>query len=176
VYFVINVTSSGFNPPDNVRTTALVNALAEILWQAGGSKSAKLVLYVIERVYLILLFLTILFSYRNPANPKRFKPYKLADWTAASFSTATELQQAIRANISSFTGFYYYFKNLVTEYLLFKSERSGSGVLLFVYSAILSRGISNVRSDMDVSDTPLLAPHVFFFFFFFFFLENLNFI
>eukprot|EP00026_Physarum_polycephalum_P001015 Phypoly_transcript_01016.p1 GENE.Phypoly_transcript_01016~~Phypoly_transcript_01016.p1 ORF type:complete len:561 (-),score=69.04 Phypoly_transcript_01016:94-1776(-) len=111
----------GFNPPDNVRTTALVNALSEILWQAGGHKSAKLVL--------------------NPSNPKRFRPYKLVDWTIASFSTATELQQAIRTNLISFT------------------ERSGCGVLLFVYSAILSRGAANVRADMDVSDTPLLAPH-----------------
>ena len=183
-YFLFNYYNSGFNPPDNVRTTALINALAEILWQAGGSKCAKLVLYVARReffniiiliVYLSFIFiiscLFIVISFRNPANPKRFKAYKLVDWTAASFSTATELQQAIRTNISSFTGlisfFFSFFLFFLISFFFADSvsnlERSGCGVLLFVYSAILTRGISNVRSDMDVSDTPLLAPHVSFF-------------
>lgn len=111
----------GFNPSENVRTTALVHALSEILWQVGGSKSVKLVL---------------------PATvPKRFKPYKLADWTVLVLNSVTDLQNAIRANLGAFT------------------ERNGCGVLLFMYSAILTRGIENVRSDMDVPETALLAPH-----------------
>jgi len=111
----------GFNPSENVRTTALVHALSEILWQVGGSKSVKLVL--------------------PPTVPKRFKPYKLADWTVAVFNSVADLQAAIRANLSAF------------------AERNGCGVLLLVYSAILTRGVANVRSDMDVPDTALLAPH-----------------
>lgn len=111
----------GFNPTENVRTTALVHALSEILWQAGGSKAVKLVL---------------------PATvPKRFKPYKLADWNVLVFNSVTDLQNTIRANLGAFT------------------ERNGCGVLLFMYSAILTRGIDNVRSDMDVPETALLAPH-----------------
>lgn len=111
----------GFNPPDAVRNTALINSLSEILWQTGGSKSVKLVL--------------------NPAMPKRYKQYKLADWTVVTLTSVNDLQHALRTNIASFT------------------ERSGCGVLLLVYSVILTRGVSNVRSDMDVSDSTLLAPH-----------------
>lgn len=111
----------GFNPSENVRTTALVHALSEILWQVGGSKAVKLVL---------------------PGTvPKRFKPYKLADWNVSVFNSVADLQGAIRANLGAFT------------------ERNGCGVLLFMYSAILTRGIENVRSDMDVPEAALLAPH-----------------
>jgi hypothetical protein len=35
---------SGFNPSDHVRNSSLLQALCEILWQAGGSKSVKVVL------------------------------------------------------------------------------------------------------------------------------------
>jgi hypothetical protein len=49
--------NSGFNPTDHVRNSALVNALCEILWQAGGSKSAKVVMYVPRTFggYLVML-------------------------------------------------------------------------------------------------------------------------
>ena len=62
-YFLFNYYDSGFNPPDNVRTTALINALAEILWQAGGSKCAKLVLYVARREFFNIIILIVCLSF-----------------------------------------------------------------------------------------------------------------
>lgn len=39
------------------------------------------------------------------------------------------------------------------------TEREGTGVISLVYSAILSRGISQVQTDMDSPKNTLLAPH-----------------
>jgi len=57
------------------------------------------------------------------------------------FNNVEDIQRTLRANLSTFM------------------ERNGCGVLLLVYSAILTRGVENVRADMDAPDTALLAPH-----------------
>ncbi len=90
--------------------------------------------------------------------PTKFKAYKLADWNVTSFDNATELQNAIRNNLSAFNGILLSF--FPNNFLLSILERNGCGVLLLLYSAILTRGISSIRSDMDSTETSLLAPHV----------------
>lgn len=112
---------SGFNPSNHVRTTALVNALCEILWQAGGSKIAKVVL--------------------PPTLSQKFKAYKLADFIVHSFHNFDSLKQFIIQNQAIFV------------------EREGPGVIAFVYSAILTRGVMQVHTDMDAPTNTLLGPH-----------------
>jgi len=49
--------------------------------------------------------------------------------------------------------------NLVMMYLSLFTHSTGQGVILLVYSVILTRGISNVRSDMDLESNTLLNEH-----------------
>lgn len=45
---------------------------------------------------------------------------------------------------------------LVKMYLNLFSQADGQGVILLVYSVVLTRGIANVRADMDLADSTLL--------------------
>jgi len=74
---------TGFNPTDHVRNTALINSLCEILWQAGASKSAKVVI--------------------PPSISKKFKAYKLAEFLVHSFNNFEDLKQFITQNQAVFT-------------------------------------------------------------------------
>jgi len=42
---------------------------------------------------------------------------------------------------------------------IFTKGVGGSGVVLLVYSVILTRGISNIESDKDMTDTTLINEH-----------------
>jgi len=104
-----------------VRNNALVNALCEILWQAGSSKTAKVVL--------------------PPTLSKKFEAYKLADFKVHSFCMFDSLKQFVTQNQDIFT------------------EREGPGVIAFVYSVLLTRGIADVHADMDAPTNTILGPH-----------------
>eukprot|EP00741_Cyanophora_paradoxa_P000404 tig00000404_g395.t1 len=106
-------------PTATERERALVEALAEILWQAGDRRRARFALYGGEAGGRI-----------------RDDRFSVVDVSGVD---------ALRALLASRLGQIQY--------------RSGCGVVMVLYSAILTRGVANIRKDMDMSDATLIGSH-----------------
>eukprot|EP00727_Mastigamoeba_balamuthi_P007642 m51a1_g3499 hypothetical protein (590) ;mRNA; r:830277-832446 len=78
----------------------------------------------------------------SPTTPQAYEVYRLTDWTVYEFRSYDATLTFIGDHLHCF------------------SEKGGNGVILFLYSAILSRGIEEVRKDMDFPEaTTLQASH-----------------
>lgn len=49
--------------------------------------------------------------------------------------------------------------NLIKMYLNLFTQSDGQGIILLVYSVILTRGIDKIKSDMDLEGSTLLNEH-----------------
>lgn len=67
--------------------------------------------------------------------PKRYKAYKLADWTVVTLTTVNELQHALRTNIASFTGLI--FHNNRSQFIKLFLLQRGQDVEFYYFCTVL---------------------------------------
>lgn len=121
-------------PTAQQRQAALVSALTEILWRIGEPRKECVVLTP------------------SPDHPRdRFSPTLLF---VNRFSSAQALEEFLWNHLeqviaSALPG---------ADFIQFLVE-NGFGVLMFLYSAILTRGIQTIRSDMDDANGKLIGMH-----------------
>jgi hypothetical protein len=49
--------------------------------------------------------------------------------------------------------------DIVKDNINYFASADGHGVILLVYSVILTKGLDNIKSDMDIQDNALLTEH-----------------
>ncbi|KAJ3233979.1 hypothetical protein HDU81_001804 [Chytriomyces hyalinus] len=116
---------------------ALVDAIAEILWQAGGTRHRKAVVAI--------------YNPNLRANPggnlqrEKYTPDGITEnMELFEFFGTTELKRFLTANLSTFT----------------VNDPNKHGLIQLLYSAILSRGADTVREeDFDELDCSMIGRH-----------------
>ncbi|KAJ3254612.1 hypothetical protein HDU77_003992 [Chytriomyces hyalinus] len=116
---------------------ALVEAIAEILWQAGGTRHRKAVVAI--------------YNPNLRANPggnlqrEKYTPDGITEnMELFEFFGTTELKSFLTANLSTFT----------------VNDPNRHGLIQLLYSAILSRGADTVREeDFDELDSSMIGRH-----------------
>ncbi|XP_048590318.1 probable ubiquitin carboxyl-terminal hydrolase MINDY-4 [Nematostella vectensis] len=116
-------------PSSRERSRALASAITEILWQAGDSKTATVAL-------------PTGMANSNFIGAGRYKPDQLTEnLVLRSFKSSESLHSFVTQQISQFEG------------------DGRSGCILLLYSAILTRTIKKVISDMDEPTNRLMGAH-----------------
>ncbi|XP_065840318.1 probable ubiquitin carboxyl-terminal hydrolase MINDY-4 isoform X2 [Oscarella lobularis] len=113
------------------RRRALLDAMADILWQCGGGQRACLarVSSSEQRSFV-------------GSVPGRYKSDRLTERLTLMYAdTKADVATLLKNNISQF------------------ENSSGNGAILFLYCVILSRGLENVMLDMDDSKGRLMGMH-----------------
>ncbi|EFJ11004.1 hypothetical protein SELMODRAFT_271951 [Selaginella moellendorffii] len=117
---------------DSERTSALIQAMAETLWRAGGNQRAVLAVMDI---------------------PDASEEEQDRVLESVALDSATGLREAVRiCTVLSLSTLYQQIQERIAGF------RSRMGALLFLFSALLSRGLDAVQSDRDDPVQPLVTP------------------
>lgn len=127
---------------DTQRTRALVQAMGETLWRAGGKRKAVLAVLDIPEIY------------DEHGNSEQEHDEAIAKaLEGINLDSGKELHRVIRVStVSSLSALHQQLHSLLP------GLRSPWGALLLLFSLLLSRGLELVHSDRDDPVQPLVTP------------------
>lgn len=118
------------SPSPEVLAEALADALTDILWKAGGNKQAKV---------------AVKGKTDHGLRHKQYRSDGIADFL--TIFTCTQKNGL---------------KNLIMNNMKMWMKPNGQGavgVVVFVYSLLLTRGVATIKKDMDMEGTTLIGSH-----------------
>ncbi|KAJ7513470.1 hypothetical protein O6H91_23G000900 [Diphasiastrum complanatum] len=132
------LSDAGLMFSDYQRTRALIRAMGEILWRAGGKQKAVVAALNING-----------FDFNHSEQQDEIIEKGLQ---GVNLDSVAEFQHVIRiTTVFSLPALHHQLENLLHGF------RSRLGALLFLFSALLSRGLDAVQSDRDDLGQPLVT-------------------
>ncbi|KAL2649670.1 hypothetical protein R1flu_017798 [Riccia fluitans] len=127
---------------DFQRTRALVRAMGETLWKAGGKRKAILVVLDIP-----------CFAAEDSYNEEEQDEIAAKALDGVALDSVEEFHRVVKVcAVTSISELH------LDLYSLLPAFRSRMGALLFLFSVLLSRGLDAIQSDRDDPDQPLVTP------------------
>lgn len=128
--FPSNGKPIGLCPTEEQQNQVLVTAISEILWQAGQHQNATVTVFKLSDISKCF----------SNSNLKRVG-IQLESLMLVQCASYEKLEACVKSQLSTF------------------KHENGCGCIAFLCSAILSRGIENIRLEMDEPNGQLLGAH-----------------